>query len=326
VHLNLFMKNKIVRTRPLFLLLGTILAATLPGCDRHTEHQIGDADLSIPFELERNRIILPVRFNRSPLLRIVLDTGMHFQGLLLYDKNLTDQLEPEDAIEVKVPGAGSGPPAVAVMADSASFFAGPVEFRDQRIIILQDGRMEGVPSDGVTGYSLFGNYIVRIDYDRMMIDLYDPEQFQPDPEKKWIPLTFRGNRIPWVEAAVSLQGEADIPVSMYIDLASGEALELLIREEMKYELPEDLEAVHLGTGLSGDIYGYQGRVASFRLGEFRLPDVSAAFAPGEVRSKQEGADGVIGNGLLDRFNLVFDYRNERLYLEPNDRFDRPFER
>ena len=305
-----------------FLMLTVILMAVLSACDRDTEPE-GDVGLSIPFELERDRIVLPVRFNDSPELRIVLDTGMHFDGLLLYDKELTDQLDLDRAIEVKVPGAGSGPPATAVMADSASFSAGPVEFHNQRIIILQDDRMQGVPSDGITGYSLFGHHAVSIDYDRMAIDLFDPAQFQPDPEARWIPLTFRGNMIPWVEAAISLRGIADIPVAMYIDLASGDAVELLIKEGMKYELPEDLKASHLGTGLSGDIYGYQGRIAAFQLGPFRLPDVAAAFAPGEVRSKQEGADGVIGNGLLNRFNLVFDYRNERLYLEPNGMFDAP---
>ena len=52
-----------------------------------------------------------------------------------------------------------------------------------------------------------------------------------------------------------------------------------------------------------------------------------AFAPTLVRSKQDGADAVIGNGLLCRFNVVFDYADTsqaRLWLKPNDAFDDPF--
>ena len=36
-------------------------------------------------------------------------------------------------------------------------------------------------------------------------------------------------------------------------------------------------------------------------------------------------DGNLGNGLLQRFNVAFDYVNERMLLTPNKGFDRPFE-
>jgi hypothetical protein len=258
-------------------------------------------------------------------LKIVLDTGMAFEGLLLYDKQLTDQITLEDAIEVKVPGAGGGSPSTAIMADSASFFAGQKEFTDQRIIILQSGTMDGLPSDGVTGYSLFGRYTVEIDYDRMLTLAHDPGKFEPDQDKEWIPMTFKENLIPWIEVTIDVKGEKEIPMSVYVDLASGEAVELLIKEGMKFELPQDLEETYLGTGLSGDIYGYKGKIESLKLGSFRLQDVLTAFAPAQVRCKQKGADGVIGNGLLSRFNVIFDYDNERLYLESNSRYDEPFD-
>jgi hypothetical protein len=62
-----------------------------------------------------------------------------------------------------------------------------------------------------------------------------------------------------------------------------------------------------------------------KIGPFRLENVVTAFPPAEVRSKQEGADGIIGNDLMRRFNVIFDYGNKRLYLKPNRHFDTPFE-
>ncbi len=165
-----------------FLMLTVILIVVLSACDRDIEPEI-DVGLSIPFELERNRIVLPVRFNDSPELRIVLDTGMHFDGLLLYDKELTDQLDLDHAIEVKVPGAGSGPPATAVMADSASFSAGPVEFHNQRIIILQDDRMQGVPSDGVIGNGLLSRFNLMFDYRNERLYLEPNDMFDAPAQK-----------------------------------------------------------------------------------------------------------------------------------------------
>jgi len=244
----------------------------------------------------------------------------------VYNVDLRDSLNLPNVVDVEVPGAGEGPAATAIMAESVSFFIGDVEFSDQRIIVLQDNIMRGFPSDGVTGYSLFGNYAVEIDYDHMIIRLHENSDQLVDSSWAWIPLTFRNNKqIPWIEAVISIKGEARTAVSLYIDLASSDALELLIRERMKFALPERLEDCYLGTGLSGDIYVKKGRIASLILGSVDLEDVVMAFAPAHARSKQEGADGIIGGDALRRFNVIFDYKKLRLYMKPNSYFSEPFQ-
>ncbi|KPK73219.1 hypothetical protein AMJ87_02375 [candidate division WOR_3 bacterium SM23_60] len=278
----------------------------------------------IPFKLSRNKIILPVRVGDSRELKIILDTGMHFEGLLVYNKDLKDSITLENEIEVQVPGAGADSASTAVMADSMSFHMGAVKFTNQRIIILQSDRMAGFTSDGVTGYSLFGNYTVEVDYDKMIITLHESKEVKVDSSWEWLPMTFKDNKIPWIEAAVNINGKKEVPVSVYIDLASSEAIELLVRKAMKFDLPDELKESYLGRGLSGDIYGHEGRIASLKLGSFYLENIPTAFAPAEVRSKQEGADGIIGNNALRRFNLIFDYKNARLYIKPNEYFSEPF--
>lgn len=280
--------------------------------------------LEIPFRLSRNKIILPAKVGDSRELQVILDTGMHFEGLLVYNTDLQDSITVENAIEVLVPGAGADSASRAIMTDSGSFHVGNVEFINQRIIILQNDMMKGFLSDGVTGYSLFGNYIVEVDYDKMLITLHESEKVEVDSFWEWLPLTFKDNKIPWIEAVVNIKGDEEVPVSLYVDGASSESLELLIKTEMKFHLPEKLEDSYLGRGLSGDIYGHKGRISSLKLGSFYLEDVVTAFAPAEIRSKQEGADGIIGNDALRRFNLIFDYKNAKLYLKPNSFFSKPF--
>jgi len=284
-----------------------------------------DGALRIPFELDRNKIILPVRVGGSRVLEVLLDTGMHFDGLLLYNRDLRDSLGMVDFMDIRVGGAGPDDASNAVLADSVTFTIGEAELSNQRIIVLQNDLFDDFPSDGVSGYSLFGHYAVEIDYDSLVITLHDPDKLSIDDSWASIPLAFKSNKIPWVEAAVNIGGEEEIAVSLYIDLASGEALEMLIRDGMRYELPPGLEEVYLGRGLSGDIDGYRGRISSLRLGPFLLRDVLSAFADARVRSKQPGADGVLANNALRRFNLVFDYANETLYLKPNGHFEEPFE-
>jgi hypothetical protein len=92
------------------------------------------------------------------------------------------------------------------------------------------------------------------------------------------PLSFRQNCIPWVDVLVNMDGRDDVPMSVYIDLAAGDALAPLLRDGVKFaRCPPCV------------------RVASLGLGSFTLRDVFTAFTQAHVPSRREGADGVLGN-------------------------------
>lgn len=93
---------------------------------------------------------------------------------------------------------------------------------------------------------------------------------------------------------------------------------------MKFSLPDDTKNILIGRGLSGDIYGKSGKISKLIIGPFELSNIEASFAPAEVRSKQDNADAILGNESLWRFNLIFDYKNKRLYLKPNSHFNNPY--
>ncbi len=307
------------------ILTTAILSLSIAACKHNarTNTLINTKKIEIPFELINNIIILPVSVGNSRDFKVILDTGMHFEGLLLYNIEPQDSVTLDNPTEVLVPGAGGDTPSTALMADSMSFFVGELERKNQRIIVLQNDQMEGVASEGVTGYSLFGNYVVEVDYDRMIITLHE-SAVKIDSSWEYVPMTFKTNNIPWIEGGVNINGDSETPVSLYIDLASGDALELLVKEDIKFSLPDSLEDAYLGTGLSGDIHGQTGRISSLKIGPYYLKEVMTSFAPAEIRSKQDNADGIIGNNSLRRFNVIFDYKGKKLYLKPNEYFSEPF--
>jgi len=284
----------------------------------------GEPVARVKFEIQNNRIIFPMKVGDSRELSILLDSGATLQGVYLFHEELIEELGLSDGTEQRVAGAGSGEASRTVMKEGATLHAGGVEFHDQQVFVSRSPQTQRFPRDGVAGYTLFGSYVVEIDYDSMTLALHDPDGFEPDSSWESLEMTLRP-RIPWIEISVVVAGEKEIPASVYIDLAAGDALLLLVKPEMKFELPEGLEQRYIGTGLSGDIHGGIGRVRSVKIGPYRLENVVTAFPPAEVRSKQEGADGIIGNDLMRRFNVIFDYGNERLYLKPNRHFETPFE-
>lgn len=285
----------------------------------------GRKEQQIPFELLRNKIILPVRVNNSRELKIILDTGMPSQGFLLFDRDLADELKLTGTKRYRVQGAGKGQVSYALMVESAKLSLSGVDFENQRVLILQSDTMRGAPTDGVIGNTLFGSYTVKVDYDKKIITLLDPSSFEADSTWEMISLTFNENKIPFLDASVSIAGDKEIDVSIYIDLASSEALELLVKQEMKFTLPCNLKSKYLGKGLDGHILGQFGRVAGLKIGSFVLHDVPTAFPKSEVRSRQHGADGILCNNALRRFNLIFDYSRAKLYIKPNSHFSESFD-
>jgi hypothetical protein len=278
----------------------------------------------IPFTLVRNKTILSVKVGNTRPLRIILDSGMSWDGLLIMNPDLNDSILLRNPQNANIGGAGNGNAQTAVFSDSMSFSIENTEFKDQRVVVLQSNSFKGFPSDGVTGYSLFGHYALEVNYDNSTIILHDSVELFTD--KSWIaiPIYFKDNNIPWMDVKIIVENEKPVTVACYIDYASSEAIELLLKPDQKFTLPDKTDDYLLGRGLSGDIHGKRGRISKVIIGPFEIKDVLAAFAPAEGRSKQKGADGIISNNFLRRFNLIFDYSNKKIYIKPNSHYTDPF--
>jgi hypothetical protein len=150
--------------------------------------------------------------------------------------------------------------------------------------------------------------------------LHSADSITVDDSWTEIPLYFKDNQIPWVDASVVITDEEPVLLSMYIDYAAGEPVLLLEKPLMKFRVPANAKKSYIGRGLSGDIYGKTATISKLIIGPYELKEVNASFAPARIRSKQDNADAILGAGSLRRFNLIFDYANKKLYIKPNQFF------
>jgi hypothetical protein len=139
-------------------------------------------------------------------------------------------------------------------------------------------------------------------------------------------LTFVNNK-PYIETEVNIDGEESIPVKLLIDSGGSDALWLFEDEKKNIHSPEKYFDDFLGKGLSGSVYGKRSRVASYSIGNFRLNNVKAAFPDSTSVSharKIKDRCGSVSGEILKRFNLIFDYPNNRITLKKNKNFHLPF--
>jgi hypothetical protein len=279
----------------------------------------------IPFKSVGPRSLITVKVGDRVIPDILLDTGFASDGLLIYNPDLRASLDLSRAQEAAIGGAGSGSAQRALVLEGAELGVGPFKMKGQRIIVLLGDSFKGFPSNGIIGHSIFGHHITEIDHDSDTMILHETLPTVGGDGWAGIPLYFKGNAIPWIDALVAIAEEAPASLSMYIDYAAGDSIVLLERPQMKFPLPAATKEYVLGRGLQGDIHGKQGVIAALTLGPHVLRNVLASFAPAEVRSKQENADAVLGSGALRRFNLIFDYVGKMLYIKPNSHFNDPYQ-
>ncbi len=289
---------------------------------RTTGSLCADPVCRISLNIDQGRIILPAEIGSSGPLKLILDTGMGYDGALIYNPDARASIRLDNPKQYLVSGAGGGNPSSSLCSESMSLSIGGKSFQKQKIIVLQQDAFRGFPTDGVVGYSILGHSMVEIDYDHAEMRLHEPGSMTPDASWEKLPLVFRDNAIPWIRIEVTIGDGPPIPLECYIDSAARESVVLLTGAGQKVPVPSEATPVLLGKGLSGDIYGQSCRIARLKIGSFEFEQLTAFSAPAEMRSKQTGADGVIGAGLLCRFNLVFDYPNDCLYIKPNRQFVR----
>jgi hypothetical protein len=283
--------------------------------------------VSIPFELDSNHLILPVQI-KGTTFRVILDTGMPMNGIMLYGTKAVENLDlaygPE---QIQVGGAGgSGRPIEARLAQGVDIALGGVRMNGATAIVMPPLSHFHGTHDGVIGYGVFKNFVVRIDNDRNVVELRDAKSFVAPESSGVVPLEFVNN-FPYANIVVTTDGGKKTPLTVVVDLGAGHPISLNVDEGSKISVPPKAIRATIGKGVGGAVVGRVGRIQALELGGQTLTDVVATFpdrdhqTPGGMSSR----NGNLGNGILRHFNVTFDYSRSVMLLQKNKRFDQPFE-
>lgn len=189
--------------------------------------------------------------------------------------------------------------------------------------------------DGVLGLSYLRNFDVRIDYRRKSIFLYELGDGQKAASDKAVRLKMDYRLgdpgepgVPVVPVGVRVGG-VDYQVSVEVDTGSDRVFDLntpfvrhngLLGTQKPFAISRIAGTVKDGDELQNVYFD------SVTLGDsLTLPRIPGAFSTVTTGVQASDAmDGVLGNNFLQRFNQLYDFKNNYLYLEVNDRLYTPF--
>lgn len=274
------------------------------------------ATVEIPFDFERNQIVLTVSMNEKGPFYMFLDTGGNPSAVDLAAARSAGI--PLDTTAVGEAEGVGGEVIHIYAAQITNLRLDEKEMGDVDAVALNLGHISGRlgrPVHGILGYSFLKERIVQIDYRNRIIRIIEDKPREPKTGslRVTVPLQFRkGSTIPLLEE-MSVNGQQ---LKVTLDTGSSLALELFPWAVEKIGLQQQMEEAVASSvvGARGEASVAEGRVESVTLGSIDLGEQPVAFSEKE-KGDEEREGGNIGNGLLKHFLLTLDYKNKEVHFE-----------
>ncbi len=182
----------------------------------------------------------------------------------------------------------------------------------------------GIPIDGIIGYSFLRRYIVSLDYENSMMDVFTPGTFKYPRGGHLLRPQF--STLPMQSAIV--RDNTTVNGKFYFDTGAG--LCLLLNEDLiqdssllrsnKKKFPTEAQ------GLGGKKSMSLSVVKELRIGPYRFRHVPVYVFDDEFNvTSYPLLGGLIGNEIFRRFNIILNYPEQQIYLRPNKHYTDPFD-
>ncbi|MEO6734238.1 MAG: aspartyl protease family protein [Ferruginibacter sp.] len=182
----------------------------------------------------------------------------------------------------------------------------------------------GEKIDGIIGYSFFSRYIVKINFDSSLIEVYQPGEM--DYPKGGTVLRPAFTTLPIVNLAFRDRKKQNF--NFYFDTGAG--LCFLLSEEFAKDssilLPKRKAFNTQAEGMGGRLQMRLTVVKMVQIGNYRFRNVPTYLFDDEYKvTSYPFVGGLLGNDLLRRFNLTVNYPKREIHLIPNSHYREPFD-
>ncbi|MGE5356357.1 MAG: PDZ domain-containing protein [Deltaproteobacteria bacterium] len=317
---------------------------------------IPNKKIEIPFTYNNGLIQLKVKLNGIPL-SFIYDTGAEHS--ILTNKEVAVLLNLRIVKEIDVFGADLLKRLTAYVTEPLHIelfetriikervtdekkikFVEEVEVRTEQIdffskfepilILERDIFNESMFSStisGIIGASFFSNMTVEIDYRHQVLKLYP---YGVKPKLKGfseLPVVFTGNK-PILSVRMKINEDDDtLSANLLIDTGCSIPILMLENIDSKFHLPDKTVNGQIGMGLGGDLTGWIGLTSHLKLDQYAFHNLLTKFQDTDsinLTKSTRVRDGLLGNEILNRFTIIIDNINKKVYIKPNKDLFQPF--
>lgn len=292
----------------------------------------GTRQIEIPFEYINNFIILDIAFNGPIPLKFIFDTGA--EHTILSKRQISDLLHVRYDREFRVKGSDLKTELVAYLARNIKLqvFGKDIIAPGEDILVLKEDyfRFEeyaGVAVHGILAGRVFSRYLLKINYQRKVITLYERGAYKMNEEGfSPVPLEVFRNKL-YINTRAYLRPDSAAAVKLLLDTGAGMPLMLFTNSHPLIQPSQNAIPSNIGMGLGGYLEGFVGRTPGLELALFEQKNILTYFQSIDTAvdlTYLNNRNGLIGNTILNRFQLVIDYQAAMLWLKPTKYYQTEF--
>jgi hypothetical protein len=178
--------------------------------------------------------------------------------------------------------------------------------------------------DGIIGYSFFSRYIVKINFDSIKIEVYEPGHMRYPSGGHLLKPLFTTLPI----QALSIKDERSVSSNFYFDTGAGLSFlmskafaeDSAILMKKRKQLPIQAE------GMGGKKRMTITMIKELTLGPYKFRRVPAYILDDEYNATSYPfIGGLLGNEVLRRFNMIINYTKREIHIKPNKHYKDQFE-
>jgi hypothetical protein len=279
----------------------------------------------IPFHLHNNHIFVDVQVNESKPLKFIFDTGAAATVISETEANRLEIIH--DGFSTVRSSHG---PKFVYYSDYNDLTLGEVALNRIKMVHLPLKHLNKALETsvhGIIGQDVLKKYVVEINYDQALIILHDPETFTPPSGYHQQSFDLISGR-PYIDGSFQLSNGELLAGKFQLDNGSGSFVTLYSPFVEQHHLTRKIGRTHqiFTMSFSGAIdRNYAGRLKEFEFGWFSLSDIPIRLNQSHYYKKAfKDGIGHIGNALLKRFNIIFDYHHHQSYWQPNQSYANEF--
>jgi hypothetical protein len=182
----------------------------------------------------------------------------------------------------------------------------------------------GEKVDGIIGYSFFSRYIVKIDFETLMIEVFSPGKIEYPKRGTTLHPAFTNLPIQWL----NIKDKRHLGFNFYIDTGAG--LYLLLSEKFVQDsailFARRKPVTTQAQGMAGKLQMKLTVIKELKVGPYKFKFVPVYLYKDDYNvTSYPFTGGLLGNDLLRRFNLIFNYPNREIHLLPNRHYNDDFD-
>lgn len=225
-------------------------------------------------------------------------------------------------------GAGVKPQKVGITRDTLDFRLGINYYQTVIIPIMQLKPILGDFADGVADIKNFYQNVVEINYSHEYMKFYSSIDSIDVSDYQSIKLRKQNDKF-FIPLSVQINDKLTISGDFLLDSGSGASISFTSSTAEKYDLGNLInEKVRYYTkygGVGGESSRFEFKAKSVSIKNHVLDDVVVGFSndkSGALSSNQYL--GLLGNDILEKFDVVIDFINNYIYLKPSELYNNAF--